>query len=155
MQSMPKEYRSPACSLGQLKRRSRGPAADVQIKRIHEPADSDDGRRVLVDRLWPRGISRARAALHEWRPELAPSTELRRWFNHDPERWSVFRRRYRAELGAQHSVIEELREEARHRRLTLLHGARDPSCNHARVLQELIAAAPVSKRSAPASKRAK
>jgi len=139
MTPMSKEYRSPACSLGQLQRRSRGRAADVRIKRIYEPADAEDGRRVLVDRLWPRGISRERAALHEWRPELAPSTGLRRWFDHDPERWSTFRRRYRAELGEQRFLIQALREEARHRRLTLLYGARDPSCNHARVLQELIA----------------
>lgn len=134
----PRGYRSPACSLHEWPATGPRPPPDVQLKRIYAPAGPEDGRRVLVDRLWPRGISRTRASLAEWLPELAPSAPLRRWFGHDPARWQEFRRRYRAELAPRGALLEFLREEGRHGRLTLVYAARDPACNHARVLQEVL-----------------
>ena len=114
-----------------------GPRLDVRVCRIYEPP-GDDGLRVLVDRLWPRGMTRERAALDAWMPVLAPSAALRRWFGHDPERWHEFRRRYRAELTTQSAPIEELRAAAARGPVTLLYGARDPKHNHALVLREVL-----------------
>ena len=111
---------------------------DVRIKRIHEPASDDDGTRVLVDRVWPRGVRKADARLDEWCREVAPSPDLRKWFGHDPARFDEFARRYRAELGGVPEVLERLRARAREGRLTLLYAARDPACNHARVLAEVL-----------------
>jgi uncharacterized protein YeaO (DUF488 family) len=113
-------------------------AGYIQVKRIYEPADPADGFRALVDRLWPRGISKERAALDEWLRDLAPSTPLRKWFHEDPARWAGFTRRYRAELRAQTPALEALRQRARQQRVTLLYGARDPRRNHARLLRELL-----------------
>jgi uncharacterized protein YeaO (DUF488 family) len=111
---------------------------EVRTKRVHDPVASDDGRRVLVDRVWPRGVSRDRAALHEWARDLAPSDELRRWFGHVPERFAEFRRRYRAELEARADRLAELRRSAGDGPLTLLYGARDREHNNAVVLAELL-----------------
>ena len=97
-----------------------------------------DGYRVLVDRLWPRGISRERAKLDEWARELAPSTELRRWFGHDAERFEEFRARYRAELKAHADELDRLRERARSGPLTLVYAARDSDHNDAVVLAEVL-----------------
>ena len=114
-----------------------GRTLDVRVRRIYDPP-GEDGQRVLVDRLWPRGITRERAALEAWVPELAPSPALRRWFGHDPERWVEFRRRYRTELLAQAAGLERLRESAARGPVTLLYGARDPEHNHALVLREVL-----------------
>jgi uncharacterized protein YeaO (DUF488 family) len=111
---------------------------DVQLKRAYEAPSPADGYRVLVDRLWPRGVSRDRARLDEWTRELAPSAELRRWFGHDPERYEEFRRRYREELAAHEEKLGELRGRARHGTLTLVYGARDTEHNDAVVLAELL-----------------
>jgi uncharacterized protein YeaO (DUF488 family) len=111
---------------------------DVRLKRAYEPAAIDDGFRVLIDRLWPRGVSRQRAKLDEWNRDLAPSTELRRWFGHDPERFEEFRRRYLEELRAQRPALAELRRRAREGRLTLVYGARDSEHNDAVVLAEAL-----------------
>jgi uncharacterized protein YeaO (DUF488 family) len=111
---------------------------DVRLKRAYEPAASSDGYRVLVDRLWPRGVSRRRAGLHEWDRELAPSTELRKWFGHDPERFDEFRRRYIDELSQHRARIAELRHRARHGTLTLVYSARDAEHNDAVVLVEVL-----------------
>lgn len=92
----------------------------VQIKRIYEPAAASDGFRVLVDRLWPRGIAKERAALDLWMKEIAPSTELRRWFGHDPKRWRQFQARYRAELREHRPELAQLRACARDGRDTTL-----------------------------------
>ncbi|HSW81303.1 MAG TPA: DUF488 domain-containing protein [Candidatus Saccharimonas sp.] len=106
----------------------------IQIKRIYEPAQKTDGYRVLVDRLWPRGVSRQKAALDEWLKEIAPSTELREWFDHKPERFAEFKKRYQAEL-ADNPALQRLRGlAAKHGTLTLLYAARDPDNNHAKVL---------------------
>jgi uncharacterized protein YeaO (DUF488 family) len=110
----------------------------IQTKRIYEDASPDDGYRILVDRLWPRGVSKERAALDEWARELAPSDELRRWFNHQPERYPEFRKRYRAELHAQSEKLQLLRERAKHENVTLLYGARDREHNEATVLAEVL-----------------
>jgi uncharacterized protein YeaO (DUF488 family) len=111
---------------------------DITLKRAYDPAAADDGYRVLVDRLWPRGVSREDARLDDWARELAPSTELRRWFGHDPERFEEFQRRYREELAQHGDELEELRARARSGRLTLVFGARDTEHNDAVVLAEVL-----------------
>lgn len=110
----------------------------VRSKRVYDPPARSDGYRVLIDRLWPRGISKERARLDEWARELAPSTELRRWFGHDPTRFEEFRRRYEAELAAQPEKVDELRSRARKGTLTLVYAARDTEHNDAVVLAEVL-----------------
>ncbi len=111
---------------------------DVRLKRAYDPAEPRDGYRVLVDRLWPRGVSKERAHLDEWARELAPSAELRTWFGHDPDRFAEFERRYRAELAAHDEKLDELRRRAREGTLTLVYGARDEEHDDAVVLAELV-----------------
>jgi len=113
-------------------------AADIRIKRAYEPAAPADGIRILVDRLWPRGVSKAALAIERWVKEIAPSDALRRWFGHDPERWDEFRRRYAAEFAKQAAPLDELRSLARERRLTLVYAARDDSHNDAVVLRDVL-----------------
>lgn len=110
----------------------------VRLKRAYEPPAPSDGYRILIDRLWPRGVTRERARLDEWARELAPSTELRRWFGHDPARFQEFRQRYLEELSAQEEKLRELRGRARQTTLTLVYGARDTEHNDAVVLAELL-----------------
>ena len=111
---------------------------DLIVKRVYdEPAD-DDGYRVLVDRLWPRGLSKQKAHLDEWDKELGPSTELRQWFGHDPARWDEFRRRYDAELADAEELWRPLVERARTGRVCLLFGAHDPEHNQAVALREFL-----------------
>jgi uncharacterized protein YeaO (DUF488 family) len=110
----------------------------VRTKRVYEPASADDGYRVLVDRVWPRGVSKEDAAVDEWARELAPSTDLRKWFAHKPELFDQFRRRYRDELNAREDEIEALRTRGRKETVTLLFGARDVEHNNAVVLAELV-----------------
>ena len=111
---------------------------DVRLKRVYEPANRSDGYRILIDRLWPRGVSRERAALDAWEPELAPSAELRTWFGHDPGRFEEFRRRYADELRWQRPRLTELRRRARDGTLTLVFSARDAEHNDAIVLAEVV-----------------
>lgn len=111
---------------------------DIRLKRAYEPAAADDGFRILIDRLWPRGVSRQRAKLDEWNRDLAPSAELRRWFGHDPDRFEEFRRRYVEELREQRPALAELRRRARAGRLTLVYAARDSEHNDAVVLAEVL-----------------
>jgi uncharacterized protein YeaO (DUF488 family) len=111
---------------------------DIRLKRAYEPAASDDGYRVLIDRLWPRGLTHERAALDEWERELPPSTELRRWFGHDPGRFEEFRRRYIEELRAERPRLAGLRRRARDGTLTLVYSARDTEHNDAVVLAEVL-----------------
>lgn len=111
----------------------------VRIKRIYEPAENKDGFRILVDRLWPRGLSKGSASVDLWCKEIAPSAALRKWFGHDPAKWSEFRRKYLEELKSRTSVIKELKElEAQNGVITLLYAARDEKHNQAVVLQKLI-----------------
>ena len=110
----------------------------VRLKRAYEPAERSDGYRVLIDRIWPRGVSKERAHLDEWARELAPSSELRRWFGHDPAKFEEFRRRYRDELAAQGEKLRELQGRARKGTLTLVYSARDVEHNDAVVLAEVL-----------------
>jgi uncharacterized protein YeaO (DUF488 family) len=111
---------------------------EVRLKRAYEPPAASDGYRLLVDRLWPRGVKRAEARLDEWARELAPSVELRRWFGHDPGRFEEFRRRYTDELAGQEEKLRELRRRAREGALTLVYSARDVEHNDAVVLAEIL-----------------
>ncbi|MHA6690983.1 DUF488 domain-containing protein [Devosia sp. A449] len=110
--------------------------AHYAIKRIYEPAASEDGVRVLVDRLWPRGVSKDEAKIDHWLKDVAPSSELRTWFGHEPVRWDEFRRRYRAELHDNNAALDELRQLTG--KVTLLYGAHDEAHNQAVVLLELL-----------------
>jgi uncharacterized protein YeaO (DUF488 family) len=111
---------------------------DIRLKRAYEPAASSDGYRVLIDRLWPRGVSRELANLNAWERELAPSTELRQWFGHQPTRFDEFRRRYIAELRQQRQRLTELRRRGRQGTLTLVYAAHDSEHNDAVVLAEVL-----------------
>ena len=114
--------------------------ARFRIRRIYDPASPEDGARVLVDRLWPRGIGKDAAALDLWLKEIAPSAPLRRWFGHEPARWAEFARRYRAELDANPQAVARLRQVAAHGPVTLLYAAHDILNNHARVLAAYMGA---------------
>jgi uncharacterized protein YeaO (DUF488 family) len=97
----------------------------IKLKRVYEHPDAMDGERVLVDRLWPRGLTKERARVDLWLKEIAPSTELRKWFGHDPAKWEEFKRRYRAELKENKEQVARLEAEARKGQVTLLFGAKD------------------------------
>lgn len=113
----------------------------IRCKRIYEPPGTDDDLRVLVDRLWPRGVSRERGRVDWWFRGIAPSSELRRWFNHDPERWGEFRRRYYRELDERPQQVMEILSRARQAGVvTLLFAARDEEHNHALVLRDYLEA---------------
>ena len=111
---------------------------NIRLKRAYEASTADDGVRVLVDRLWPRGMKKANAAIDRWLKEIAPSTELRRWFGHDAARWGEFRRRYRRELDHHPEEIGELRTLARRSPITLIFAARDELHNEAVVLRDFL-----------------
>ncbi len=137
----PIECSSPPCYLTELGADYVGVAdPGIYTKRIYEPANPADGYRVLVDRLWPRGVRKGQAALDHWARELAPSTRLREWLHEDMERWSEFCRRYRLELRTQSASLNALRKHAAERRVTLLYAAKDAQRNHAKVLREVLAA---------------
>lgn len=110
----------------------------LQIKRIYEPYDEKDGFRILVDRLWPRGISKEQAHIDEWEKEIAPSNELREWFNHDPAKFAEFKTRYQHELQEKKELLDAIRHKAQHKRVTLLYGAKDTEHNQARVLLDIL-----------------
>lgn len=113
------------------------PAA-VQLKRAYEASSPHDGTRVLVDRLWPRGVKKTDAHIAEWMKEIAPSDALRKWFGHDPARWEEFRHRYISELAGKKELLDDLRELARKGRLTLVYSAHDEAHNQAVVLREML-----------------
>ena len=118
---------------------SKRPAAgNVRLKRAYEPPADSDGMRILVDRLWPRGVSKANAAIDRWDKEIAPSTPLRQWFGHEPARWDEFRRRYTEELHQQAGLLEELRKLACDAPITLVYAAHDQAHNDAVVLREVL-----------------
>jgi uncharacterized protein YeaO (DUF488 family) len=106
-------------------------AFDVAVKRVYEPPAKADGQRVLVDRIWPRGVRKKDAELTLWLKEIAPSDALRKWFGHDPERWAEFQERYRAELDANSETVTQLRGLLRAGKVTLLYGAHDEAHNNA------------------------
>lgn len=111
---------------------------DIRLKRAYEPASAEDGYRVLIDRLWPRGVSKQQAKLDQWEKELSPSSELREWFGHDPGRFAEFRRRYIDELRANAPLLKELRRRAATGTLTLVYSAHDSEHNDAVVLAEVL-----------------
>lgn len=111
----------------------------LQLKRIYDPYEKKDGYRVLVDRLWPRGVSKEKARLDLWLKDIAPSTELRKWFSHDSEKWSEFRKKYKAEIAANKEIFNQLKQIAKKKKkLTLLYAAKDEDHNEAIVLAEMI-----------------
>lgn len=112
--------------------------SQFRLKRIYDPVSPDDGRRVLVERLWPRGLRKADAALDEWLQDIAPSSDLRRWYGHDPAKWPEFRRRYREELAIQTDLLAKLQSHAETGPVTLLFAARDRDRNSAVVLKEML-----------------
>jgi len=113
-------------------------ASRIAIKRAYEPPSPSDGVRILVDRLWPRGVSKASAKLDEWMKDIAPSAPLREWFGHDPARWPEFERRYTAELRGHVHEVKRLREMARKGRITLVYAAHDEAHNDAVVLRKVL-----------------
>lgn len=113
-------------------------AGNIRLKRAYEPAAADDGTRILVDRLWPRGVSKDEAAVDLWLKDLAPSTELRTWFSHDPARWTAFQHRYAAEVREHPEALDQLRDLARKGAVTLVYSARDETHNDAVVLRNLV-----------------
>ena len=113
-------------------------AHNVKLKRAYEPPAADDGTRILIDRLWPRGVTKERAAIDQWMKDISPSTELRKWFGHDPARWDEFRRRYAKEVHQHAELLDQLRSLAREGPITLVYSARDEKHNDAIELRELI-----------------
>ena len=111
--------------------------ASIATKRVYDPPSANDGLRILVDRIWPRGLSKKAAALDHWLKDVAPSTELRKWFGHDPERWAEFRKRYKKELAA-NDAVGELRALVKGRRTTLVFAASDTAHNNAVVLADYL-----------------
>ena len=114
----------------------------LHIKRAYEPASPEDGSRFLVDRLWPRGIRKDALTLSAWLKDVAPSNTLRRWFGHDPVRWTEFRRRYRKELKSHESMLQLLRDALKRGTVTLVYSARDEEHNQAVALREFLAVSP-------------
>ena len=110
----------------------------IHTKRIYDLPSVDDGKRILVDRLWPRGLSKEAAEIDEWLKEIAPSDELRKWFGHDPARWQEFRNKYKDELHANRELIARLKIESKGKTVTLLYAAKDIEHNNAIVLKEVL-----------------
>ena len=119
----------------------------VRIKRVYEPVAKGDGYRILVDRLWPRGVSKVAARIDLWMRDIAPSTALRRWFNHDPAKWKEFCERYRIELREQEPLLDAVRQQAKEGPVTLVYSARDERFNQAVVLQLVLKQSITRKRS--------
>jgi len=113
-------------------------AANVKLKRAYEPPAASDGTRILIDRVWPRGVDKANAAIDQWDKSIAPSTMLRNWFRHDPARWQEFRRRYTNEIRRHRERLDELRARAQSDRITLVFAAHDKIHNHAVVLRDIL-----------------
>jgi uncharacterized protein YeaO (DUF488 family) len=124
--------------IGESLMKNKIPTGNVKLKRAYEPPAADDGTRILIDRLWPRGITKERAAIDQWMKDISPSTELRKWFGHDPARWGEFRRRYAQEVRQNADLIDQLRSFARQGAITLVYSARDEKHNDAVELRELI-----------------
>ncbi len=118
----------------------------IRLKRAYDAVAADDGPRVLVDRVWPRGVTKDRIEIDAWLRDLGPSTTLRQWFGHDPRKWEGFRERYRAELARKQALLAQLAGFARHGKLTLVYSARDTEHNQAVVIKEMLEQRPVATR---------
>lgn len=112
----------------------------TKIKRVYDPASPGDGRKILIDRLWPRGLKKEEALIDDWMKELAPSSGLRKWFGHDPGKWKEFRKRFHAELGLKKQTVNDLIEMTRQGTVTLLYGSREERFNNAAALKEYLEA---------------
>ena len=118
--------------------KGRVPAGNIKLKRAYEVPAPEDGVRILVDRLWPRGLSKQRAAINQWMKDISPSTKLRQWFGHDPSRWDEFRRRYATEVHQHPELLDQLRSLARKGQITLVYSASDEVHNDAVALRHVI-----------------
>lgn len=118
--------------------RTGDPDMDIELKRVYETPDAADGKRILVERLWPRGLTRDKAQVDAWLNEVAPSTELRKWFDHDPDKWTEFKRRYRAELRGNGEQVAKLELEIGNGKATFVYGSRDEVHNAATVLRDFL-----------------
>ena len=118
--------------------RENDPRMKIGIKRVYEEANAKDGKRILVDRLWPRGLTKAKAKVDLWLKEIAPSPALRKWFGHEPSRWKEFKRRYSAELARNNEQVSLLEREISSGKVTLVYGAKDEQHNAAVVLKEFL-----------------
>lgn len=110
----------------------------MKIKRVYEEPDKEDGLRILVDRLWPRGLTKEKASVDLWLKDIAPSTELRKWFGHDPDKWVEFKKRYRSELKENEEKVSLLKDQMKKGIVTLVYGAKDKEHNEALILKELL-----------------
>lgn len=126
------------CAVSAMQRLDVSRIPSIRVKRVYEPPEQSDGYRVLVDRVWPRGVTKDAAAIDRWLKSVAPSTKLRQWFKHDPDRWPRFRQAYRQELGQQEATLHQLLEDAGNQSITLVYSARDERHNNAVVLREYM-----------------
>ena len=110
----------------------------LKIKRVYDPVSVDDGKRILVDRLWPRGINKEKARIDEWLKEIAPSHELRKWYSHDPAKWAEFKKRYKQELAGKSELLKKIKEEAEKQTVTLLFSTKELELNNAVALKEML-----------------
>ena len=110
----------------------------LKVKRVYDPISADDGKRILVDRLWPRGIKKEKAHIDEWLREISPSNELRKWYSHDPAKWAEFKKRYKQEIAGQEKLLKKIRAEAREQTVTLLFSSKESERNNAHALKEMI-----------------
>ncbi len=110
----------------------------IKIKRIYDPASPDDGKRIYIDRLWPRGMKKEEVKIDEWLKEISPSDALRKWFGHDPSKYGEFKRRYKKELEEHSETLERIKKEAKKKRVTILFSAKDVEHNNATVMRELL-----------------
>jgi len=110
----------------------------LKIKRVYDPVSPDDGKRVLVDRLWPRGIKKEKAQIDEWLKEISPSNELRKWYSHDPAKWTEFKERYQKELAEKSELLKKIKAEAKKQTVTLLFSTKELELNNAVALKEIL-----------------
>jgi uncharacterized protein YeaO (DUF488 family) len=110
----------------------------VKIKRVYDPVSPDDGKRILVDRLWPRGIKKEKAQIDEWLKEISPSNELRKWYSHDPAKWAEFKKRYKKELAEKSELLKKIKAEAKKQTVTLLFSTKELELNNAVALKEIL-----------------
>lgn len=110
----------------------------IKTKRAYDPASADDGKRILVDRLWPRGLKKDKARIDEWLKDIAPSTELRKWYSHDPAKWQEFKKQYKIELKDKKNIMDELRAASRKQTITLIFSSRELHLNNAEALKQFL-----------------
>ena len=111
----------------------------LKIKRVYDPVSPDDGKRILIDRLWPRGMNKEKAHIDEWMKEIAPSNELRKWYSHDPAKWAEFKKRYKKELAGKAELLKKIKAEAQTQTVTLLFSTKELELNNAVALKEMLA----------------